>query len=150
VSGPEQIFDMLVTVGVLALISDEQGDRRSQSFSLENTGQYLHTVGFLASGADFAMAGLAPVQLFLYPCLVKRQAGRAVVGSNVIYAAIHEFGGTIRPKEKAALAFQVDDHWVVVQSVQMPARPYLQPALESKQQAVAETLANTLYEALMP
>ena len=81
---------------------------------------------------------------------VERQAAVAVIGSNVIYAAIHEFGGTIRPKEKAALAFQIDDRWVVVQSVQMPARPYLQPALESKEPAVAETLANTLYEALMP
>lgn len=42
-------------------------------------------------------------------------------GSNRPYAAIHQFGGTIRPKKGKALAFGGR----FVQSVTIPARPYL-------------------------
>ena len=44
-----------------------------------------------------------------------------LVGTNVPYAAIHQFGGTIRPKKGKALAFGGR----FVQSVTIPARPYL-------------------------
>lgn len=44
-----------------------------------------------------------------------------LVGTNVKYAAIHQFGGTIRPKKGKALAFGGR----FVQSVTIPARPYL-------------------------
>lgn len=43
------------------------------------------------------------------------------VGSNLKYAAIHQFGGVIRPKEKKALRFGGR----LVRQVTMPARPYL-------------------------
>ena len=43
-----------------------------------------------------------------------------LVGTNVPYAAIHQFGGTIRPKKGKALAFGGR----FVQSVTIPARPY--------------------------
>ena len=32
---------------------------------------------------------------------------KATVGTNVVYAAIHEYGGTIRPKRAKALRFKV-------------------------------------------
>lgn len=44
-----------------------------------------------------------------------------LVGTNMKYAAIHQFGGTIRPKKGKALAFGGR----FVQSVTIPARPYL-------------------------
>ena len=44
-----------------------------------------------------------------------------LVGTNVKYAAIHQFGGTISPKKGKALAFGGR----FVQSVTIPARPYL-------------------------
>lgn len=51
------------------------------------------------------------------------------VGSNVIYAAIHQFGGTIRAKTARGLLFTVPgadgDELVNVMSVNLPARPYL-------------------------
>lgn len=47
-------------------------------------------------------------------------------GVNRIYAAIHQFGGVIRPKTAKALRFQLaGGGFAVVQSVTMPARPYL-------------------------
>jgi phage virion morphogenesis protein len=57
------------------------------------------------------------------------------VGTNVVYAAIHQFGGTtkpheIRPRRKQALAFTSGGENVVVKSVhhpgsRIPARPFL-------------------------
>lgn len=46
-------------------------------------------------------------------------------GSNRIYAAIHQFGGTIKPKDAPYLQFQVNGQWVRVDKVEIPARPYL-------------------------
>ena len=45
----------------------------------------------------------------------------AVVGTNVIYAGIHQFGGIIRPKKAKALHF----NGKFVSQVNMPARPFL-------------------------
>lgn len=47
------------------------------------------------------------------------------VGTNVIYAAIHQFGGTIVPKTAGALRFMVGGELVTVQSVTMPKRAFL-------------------------
>lgn len=46
-------------------------------------------------------------------------------GTNVIYAAIHQFGGTRPPKNAQALAFQGFNGAVVTKKVTMPARPFL-------------------------
>lgn len=49
------------------------------------------------------------------------------VGTNVIYAAVHQFGATIKPKGGKALVFKVGNPPRVVkaQSVTIPARPVL-------------------------
>lgn len=56
-----------------------------------------------------------------------------VIGSNVIYARIHELGGVIRPKTPGGkLRFQTKEGaWVTTDSVTIPARPYLAPAVNS-------------------
>lgn len=46
-------------------------------------------------------------------------------GSNLIYSAIHQYGGTIEAKDASALKFKVGDRWVQKQSIEMPARPAL-------------------------
>jgi phage virion morphogenesis protein len=52
--------------------------------------------------------------------------GRSVrVGSNKIYAGVHQFGATIVPKVAKALVFMLGDRKVVVKKVTIPARPYL-------------------------
>lgn len=53
------------------------------------------------------------------------------VGSNRVYAAIHQFGGVITPKNGKALAFRMGGskkgkpNLVLAKSVRIPARPYL-------------------------
>lgn len=46
-------------------------------------------------------------------------------GSNLVYAGIHQFGGTIRPRHAKRLAFRTVDGFVRASSVTLPARPYL-------------------------
>lgn len=53
-------------------------------------------------------------------------ADEAEVGTNIIYAAIHQFGGVIRAKGGGALRFQLPGGgFATVKSVTMPARPFL-------------------------
>lgn len=54
------------------------------------------------------------------------------IGSNLIYAAIHQFGGTIRPKKGAALVFTMGNATVFARSVTIPARPYLGLSAENE------------------
>ena len=64
--------------------------------------------GTLARSIDYAVAGEA-----------------AIVGSGLVYAGIHQHGGTIRAKNKKALMFRVGNQFVTRKSVTIPARPYL-------------------------
>lgn len=73
--------------------------------------------------------------------ITSQVAGRSViVGSNKIYAAVHQFGATIRAKNAPALVFRLatgrtitgkrgrtspETSLVFVESVTIPARPYL-------------------------
>lgn len=49
----------------------------------------------------------------------------AVWGVNRIYAAIHQFGGTIRAKTSRGLRFRIGDRWSTKRQVSIPARPFL-------------------------
>lgn len=61
---------------------------------------------------------------------------------NVIYAAIHEFGGVIRAVKAKALRFKTKDGaWHTVKSVTIPARPYARPALDEHMQEVEDAIA---------
>jgi len=77
-----------------------------------------------------------------------------VTGLATAYAAIHEFGGTIRahrvaPRHKKAL------HWVeggqdrfsrghMIPAVRMPARPYMAPSLDENREAIVERFRDIL------
>lgn len=53
-------------------------------------------------------------------------AGHEVaIGTNKIYGAIHQFGGTIRPKRGEYLVFRLAGALVKALEVSIPARPYL-------------------------
>ena len=70
------------------------------------------------------------------------------VGTNVIYAAIQEFGGTITPKNGPFLVFMIDGELVFARQVTIPARPYMRPGFdESRVEAVATIGRN--FEALV-
>jgi phage virion morphogenesis protein len=47
------------------------------------------------------------------------------IGTNVLYAAIHQFGGTITAKTPKGLRFKVGGQWVTKSQVTIPARPFL-------------------------
>jgi phage virion morphogenesis protein len=49
------------------------------------------------------------------------------IGTNVIYAAIHQFGGTIKAKTKRGLRFRAGGNsgWVTKMSVDIPQRAFL-------------------------
>ena len=49
-----------------------------------------------------------------------------LIGSNTPYAAIHQFGGTIKPKTAKALYFQLPSGgFIFAQKVNIPARAYI-------------------------
>ncbi len=64
----------------------------------------------------------------------------ATVANPMRYAAIHQFGGLIRPKSKQALRFQIGGRWVTVQKVTMPARPFFPVDESGRMTPKAETL----------
>lgn len=75
------------------------------------------------------------------------------VGTNVIYARIHEFGGVIRPGLKGFLAWKDREtgKWVYTKkSVRIPARPYLRPTIQDKrnQEEILNILTRNINEAL--
>jgi phage gpG-like protein len=57
-------------------------------------------------------------------------AHETMIGSyGIIYARIHELGGTIVPRYKKWLRFKTDTGWVMTKKVHMPKRPYLLPGI---------------------
>lgn len=55
----------------------------------------------------------------------KAYPDRAEVGTNVIYAAIHQFGGDITAKNSRYLKFRIGKRWAQKRKVTIPARPFL-------------------------
>ena len=71
------------------------------------------------------------------------------VGPTVVYARIHEFGGTILPIHGEYLTFKTyDGMWHKVKVVHMPARPYMRPALDEHKDAIVDAAGYQLKKAL--
>jgi len=68
----------------------------------------------------------------------------AEIGTNIVYAAIHEFGGVIKATAAKALHFVIDGVHVVTKSVTIPARPYLRPALDEHETEIGEVIGKEL------
>lgn len=58
------------------------------------------------------------------PRVIEVKPNYALVGSDRVYAAIHQFGGVITPKTKKALKFQIGGKFVTVKKVVIPPRPF--------------------------
>lgn len=71
----------------------------------------------------------------------------AVVKTNVKYAAIHEYGGTIRAKEGGYLHFKGSRGWARVKSVTMPERRFLRGALDEKRRDVLDLILRLIVAA---
>lgn len=62
-----------------------------------------------------------------------------LVGTDLEYAAMQEFGGEVVPKVAKMLAFEVKGKLVFAKKVTIPAHPYLRPAFdEQKGEAVRQ------------
>lgn len=70
------------------------------------------------------------------------------IGSDLVYARIQEEGGRISARMKPYLAFQVNGHWVKKKSVNIPARPYLAPAITDNIDRIGEIIAQEILEEL--
>lgn len=57
--------------------------------------------------------------------LITVSTGGVTIGSDRVYAAIHQLGGVIRPKAAGALSFSIGGVRVSAKKVTMPARPFL-------------------------
>lgn len=60
-----------------------------------------------------------------------------LAGTDLEYAAMQEFGGTVVPKKGRFLVFEIDGKKIFARKVTIPAHPYLRPAFdEQKGEAV--------------
>lgn len=76
--------------------------------------------------------------------------GRQVaIGSNKIYAAVHQFGAVIKPVHGQFLVFRLGKRFVRVRQVKIPARPYLGFG-EADRLVVLDQLTFTIDELLRP
>lgn len=69
------------------------------------------------------------------------------VGTNKIYAAIHQFGGTITPRNAEALVFRLGGRVVRAKKVTIPARPFLGIS-EADRKQIAAVFAAHLWRAV--
>ncbi|MDO5648861.1 phage virion morphogenesis protein [Paracoccus sp. (in: a-proteobacteria)] len=85
----------------------------------------------------------------LYRRITSRVVGQEVhVGSNLPYAAVHQFGATITAKTAKGLSFRLADGTkVLVGSVTIPARPYL--GISRDDEEVIGDLVNIHWETVL-
>ena len=70
------------------------------------------------------------------------------IGSDLIYSAIHEYGGTITARSSKYLIFKTNRGWRKVSSVNIPPRPYLRPAIENTQKEVEKILSESILNSI--
>ena len=113
----------------IATAYSQGGQKRKKAF-VKRTG--MATKGFLSFATKKKIlqgAGLLKNSITYRPASSLEGVAQLVIGSNLIYARIHQLGGVIRPKIKKALRFPIMTaagvQWVTKRSVTIPARPYL-------------------------
>lgn len=88
----------------------------------------------------------------------KREGPVAIVGTNVVYASIHETGGKtkahpIRPRTRKVLKFKVGSETVFARFVnhpgsKIPARPHMEPSLRLARPAIDAVYDGLVDEAI--
>lgn len=67
----------------------------------------------------------------------KAYPDRVDVGTNVPYAAVHQFGAEIRPRRAKSLRFRVAGRWAMKRKVTIPPRPFLGVSDEDEREIAA-------------
>lgn len=70
------------------------------------------------------------------------------IGTDVVYAAIQEFGGVITPKRAKMLHWTEGGLDIFAHMVTIPAHPYLRPAMDENKDAIQAEVAATLRQLL--
>lgn len=70
------------------------------------------------------------------------------VFTNTVYAAIHEYGGTITPKRAGALVFEIDGRLIFTTLVKIPPRPYMVPTFQDMRGEIIFGLQDAIEGAL--
>jgi|GEM_PF-3621044 len=69
----------------------------------------------------------------------------SVVGSQLVYASIHETGGIIEAHNPSGLlTFKIGEDWIRVPFVVMPERRYVSKAVEAKKQEVIDLVGSEI------
>lgn len=79
----------------------------------------LYRSGALTRSIDYAVSGET-----------------AIVGSGLVYAGIHQRGGTIKPKKAKRLVFRAGNRTIFARKVTIPARPYLGLSAENAEDVI--------------
>jgi phage gpG-like protein len=69
-----------------------------------------------------------------------------ILFSDVVYAAVQEYGATIKPRVKDFLRFQVNGDFVYTRQVIIPARPFLGPALQDNLTTIQQIVRDEIVE----
>jgi len=67
-----------------------------------------------------------------------------LVGTDLEYAAMQEFGGVVTPKTAKMLAVEVEGKMVFAKSVTIPAHPYLRPAFDEQRGAAVDVFRQAI------
>lgn len=123
-------LDVLCNNKALQVIEeiDKAGERTMKRLCLEiektykqNIRDSLNTTG--TANGDLLNAATHEVDL-------QGMESKGTIGNSKVYSRIHEIGGVIHAKNSPYLRFQTaDGGWVTVESVTIPARPTLKPAI---------------------
>ena len=113
-----------------AFVAEAEIKKNIQGRGLVDTGNLLNSVQAVLESAN------------------NNTAWASVGPRGVVYAAIHEFGGTIRPTRGRFLVFEIDGELIFAGAVNIPARPYIRPAFDLHGNQMLETMAMTLWEAI--
>jgi len=72
---------------------------------------------------------------------------QAIIGTNLEYAMIQEYGGIIHAKNGPYLVFKTKDGtWHSVAAVNIPAHPYMRPALDEQKNAALKEVGVAFME----
>lgn len=130
-------FSVVVTVKGLEGLPEKM--RRFRVGLLARTAMMLAQIGeeIVGRSREDYLSGPRPEKLGTVSGDLRRSVNykvmdnRVVIGSNLPYAAIHEFGGIIEPTKAPRLRFKLlDGGWRTSMRVVIPARPFLAPALK--------------------
>lgn len=76
------------------------------------------------------------------------EGAEAIIKIGSKYSAIHEFGGTILPKNAKALHWKVNGQDIFAKKVIIPERPYFRPAIEEGKDEIANAMESALIDAI--